>query len=108
MISNESMIDAPVASSLPAVGYRLNSENCGNIANFSTFLPGEISKYYSESPFPPPGGADSAVFPASWISLALMVLLGMMLYYGMLPTINALWLPAFCLLALVISLGVGL
>ena len=41
-------------------------------------------------------------------ALALMVLLGMMLYYGMLPTINALWLPAFCLLAFVTSLGVGL
>ena len=36
------------------------------------------------------------------------MLLAMMLYYGMLPTLNVLWLPAFCLLALVTSLGVGL
>jgi lipopolysaccharide transport system permease protein len=36
------------------------------------------------------------------------VLLGMMLYYGILPTINVVWLPAFCLLAFVTSLGVGL
>lgn len=37
--------------------------------------------------------------------LALMVLLGMMVFYGVLPTANALWLPAFALLALVTSLG---
>jgi lipopolysaccharide transport system permease protein len=40
--------------------------------------------------------------------LAFMVLLGMMLYYGLLPTINVLWLPFFLLLALVTSLGVSL
>ena len=41
-------------------------------------------------------------------ALAFIVLLGMMLYYGILPTVNVLWLPAFFLLALVTSLGVGL
>ena len=41
-------------------------------------------------------------------ALAFIVLLGMMLYYGILPTNNALWLPAFFLLAFVTSLGVGL
>ena len=40
--------------------------------------------------------------------LAFMVLLGMMLYYGLLPTVNMLWLPFFLLLALITSLGVGL
>jgi len=40
--------------------------------------------------------------------LAFIVLLGMMLYYGMLPTVNGGWLPAFWLLAFVTSLGVGL
>jgi lipopolysaccharide transport system permease protein len=40
--------------------------------------------------------------------LAFVVLLGMMLYYGLVPTINVLWLPFFLLLALVTSLGVGL
>jgi lipopolysaccharide transport system permease protein len=40
--------------------------------------------------------------------LAFVVLLGMMLYYGMVPTINALWLLPLLLLALVTSLGVGL
>jgi len=40
--------------------------------------------------------------------LAFIVLLGMMLVYGITPTVNALWLPLFLLLALVTSLGTGL
>jgi lipopolysaccharide transport system permease protein len=40
--------------------------------------------------------------------LAFIVLLGMMMYYGLLPTPNVLWLPAFLLLALITSLGIGL
>ena len=40
--------------------------------------------------------------------LAFIVLLGMMLYCGLVPTVNVLWLPLFLLLALITSLGVGL
>ena len=41
--------------------------------------------------------------------LAFVVLLGMMVYYGLMPTtMNVLWLPLFLLLALTTSLGVGL
>jgi lipopolysaccharide transport system permease protein len=40
--------------------------------------------------------------------LAFMVLLGIMLFYGLVPTINVLWLPLFLLLALITSLGVSL
>ena len=40
--------------------------------------------------------------------LAFAVLLGMMLFYGIVPTAQALWLPLLLLLALVSSLGVGL
>ncbi|NUO62701.1 MAG: ABC transporter permease [Gemmatimonadaceae bacterium] len=40
--------------------------------------------------------------------LAFVVLLGMMAYYGIYPTAQILWLPAFLVLALVTSLGVGL
>jgi lipopolysaccharide transport system permease protein len=39
---------------------------------------------------------------------AFLVLLGMVLYYGLVPTWNALWLPLFLLLAIVASLGAGL
>jgi lipopolysaccharide transport system permease protein len=40
--------------------------------------------------------------------LSFIVLLGMMLVYGISPTANIIWLPAFLLLALVTALGVGL
>lgn len=41
-------------------------------------------------------------------AIAFGVLLLMMLYYRIFPTVNILWLPAFLLLALVTSLGVSL
>ncbi len=40
--------------------------------------------------------------------LAFLVLLGMMVYYKVAPTANVVWLPAFILLAMIASLGVGL
>ena len=39
--------------------------------------------------------------------LAFLVLLGMMLAYGFMPTLNILWTPLLFLLAVVTSLGVG-
>jgi lipopolysaccharide transport system permease protein len=40
--------------------------------------------------------------------LAFLVLLAMMFFYGIAPTANIVWLPAFVLLALTSALGVGL
>jgi len=40
--------------------------------------------------------------------LAFVVLMGMMFYYGIAPTIHVLWLPLFVLLAMVTALGSGL
>ncbi len=40
--------------------------------------------------------------------LAFLLLLGMMVYYGVAPTANVLWLPLFLLLTLVTSLGFSL
>ena len=40
--------------------------------------------------------------------LAFVVLVGMMLFYGIYPTANSIWLPFLLLLAFVTSLGVGL
>jgi lipopolysaccharide transport system permease protein len=40
--------------------------------------------------------------------IAFAILLGMMLYYGIHPTFNTIWLPMFVLLTLVTSLGIGL
>ena len=41
-------------------------------------------------------------------AIAFVVLLGMMLFYGLTPTANSLWLPLLLLLALTTALGVGL
>ena len=41
-------------------------------------------------------------------ALSFAVLLGLMAFYGIAPTINLLWMPLFLLLALVTALGVGL
>lgn len=41
-------------------------------------------------------------------AIAFVVLIGMMFYYGMVPTMNVIWLPFFFLLAFVTALGVGL
>ncbi len=40
--------------------------------------------------------------------LAFIILLGMMLFYGIVPTANVIWLPPLVLLTLTTSLGVGL
>ena len=39
---------------------------------------------------------------------AFLVLLGMMLFYNILPTLQLFWIPAFLLLALITALGVGM
>src|SRR5215216_584933 len=39
-------------------------------------------------------------------ALAFLVLLGIMFFYGVVPTVNIIWLPFFALLALVTSIGV--
>ena len=41
-------------------------------------------------------------------ALSFIVLLGMALYYGIIPTFNIIWLPFLLLLALVTALGVGM
>ena len=40
--------------------------------------------------------------------IAFIILIGMMIYYQIAPTINVLWLPLFLLLAMVTAIGVGL
>ena len=41
-------------------------------------------------------------------SLAFIMLIGMIFYFGMVPTINVIWLPFFLILAFITSLGVSL
>jgi len=64
-----------------------------------------ITKVYFPRLIVPLGSVFSGIVD---FLVAFAVLLAMMLYYGLLPSINVLWLPLFVLLALVTSLGVGL
>jgi lipopolysaccharide transport system permease protein len=41
-------------------------------------------------------------------AIAMAVLIGMMVYYGIVPTLEILWLPIFTLIAVVASLGIGI
>lgn len=41
-------------------------------------------------------------------AIAFVVLMGMMLFYGIIPTMHVIWIPALLVLALITSLGVGL
>ncbi|OFV83693.1 MAG: phosphate ABC transporter permease [Acidobacteria bacterium RBG_16_64_8] len=41
-------------------------------------------------------------------AIAMAVLMGMMIFYGIAPTLAALWLPVFALIAVVTSLGIGI
>jgi lipopolysaccharide transport system permease protein len=81
-----------------ANGLRLASTSLVTSANL-------IKKVY----FPRLAIPIAAVLPGAVdFVLAFLILLGMMLYYGVMPSIHVLWLPLFLLLALVTSLGVGL
>lgn len=42
------------------------------------------------------------------LALSSLILVGMMAYYGVTPTVNVVWIPLFVLLASLTSLGVGL
>jgi len=64
-----------------------------------------IKKVYFPRLVVPISSVISGVFD---FVLAFVVLVGMMLYYGIFPTVNIVWLPLLLLLTLTTSLGVGL
>jgi lipopolysaccharide transport system permease protein len=51
---------------------------------------------------------SSILSPIIDFAIAFVILILMMAYYGITPTINVIWLPVFLLLAIVTSLGIGL
>ncbi len=51
---------------------------------------------------------SSVLSPLVDFTIAFSILILMMVYYGIAPTLNVIWLPAFLLLAVVTSLGIGL
>jgi lipopolysaccharide transport system permease protein len=51
---------------------------------------------------------SSVLSPLVDFAIAFSILILMMVYYGIVPTLNVIWLPAFLLLAVITSLGIGL
>jgi lipopolysaccharide transport system permease protein len=51
---------------------------------------------------------SSVLSPILDFAIAFVVLILMMIYYGIAPTLNVVWLPIFILLAVITSLGIGL
>lgn len=51
---------------------------------------------------------SSVLSPVIDFAIAFVILILMMIYYGIMPTVNVIWLPVFLLLAIVTSLGIGL
>lgn len=64
-----------------------------------------ITKVYFPRLIIPLGSVFSGIID---FVIAFAVLVGMMFFYGLVPTLNVLWLPLFLLLAVITSLGVGL
>lgn len=64
-----------------------------------------VSKVYFPRALAPLASSLSGLLD---LGLALLVLLGMMAYFGVWPTWNVIWLPAFVLFAVVASLAVGM
>ena len=51
---------------------------------------------------------SGVISPVVDFGIAFIILIGMMVFYGRVPTVNVLWLPVFVLLAMITALGVGL
>ena len=98
-------IPYPIFSFAALVPWTFFANGLGQSSNSLVGSSNLITKVYFPRLIVPLASVFSGIVD---FALAFIVLLGMMLYYGLVPTLNVLWLPLFLLLALVASLGVGL
>lgn len=95
----------PLFSYVALLPWTLFSEGITRSTNSMITNANIMTKVYFPRMIMPVSGILS---PLVDFSIASFILLGMMLYYGFTPTIHVLLLPAFILLGLSTSLGVGL
>jgi lipopolysaccharide transport system permease protein len=95
----------PVFSFAALVPWTLFANGLGQSANSLVGSANLIQKVYFPRLAIPIASVLSGLVD---FGIAFIVLLLIMLYYGIVPTVNVVWLPFFMLLALVTSLGVGL
>src|SRR6267142_410432 len=98
-------IPYPISSFAALVPWTFFANGLGQSSNSLVGSSNLITKVYFPRLIVPVASVFSGIVD---FVLAFIVLLGMMLYYGLVPTVNVLWLPLFLLLALITSLGVGL
>lgn len=98
-------IPYPIFSFAALVPWTFFANGLGQSSNSLVGSSNLITKVYFPRLVVPLAAVVSGVVD---FALAFIVLLGMMLFYGIVPTINVLWLPLLFLLALITALGVGL
>lgn len=98
-------IPYPIFSFAALVPWTFFANGLGQSSNSLVGSGGLISKVYFPRLIIPLASVFSGIVD---FAIAFLVLLVMMLYYGLIPSLNVIWLPLFLLLALVTSLGVGL
>jgi lipopolysaccharide transport system permease protein len=98
-------IPYPLFSYAALLPWTLFAEGITRSTNSMIINANIITKVYFPRLIMPISGVMS---PLVDFIIAFAILIGMMFYYGFIPTINILFVPAFILLALMTSLGVGL
>lgn len=98
-------IPYPIFSYAALLPWTLFAEGLSRSTNSMVSNSGIMTKVYFPRLVLPVAGVIS---PLMDFSIALVILIGMMYYYGYFPTLNILWLPVFILFAIVTALGVGL
>jgi lipopolysaccharide transport system permease protein len=95
----------PIFSYTALVPWTLFANGLGQSANSLVGCANLIKKVYFPRMAVPIGTVLAGIVD---FFLAFIVLLGMMIYYGAMPTLRLFWVPFFVLLALITSLGTGL
>lgn len=98
-------IPYPIFSYAALLPWTLFSEGLTRSTGSMVSNAGIMTKVYFPRLILPISGVVS---PLVDFAIAFVILIGMMLYFGFYPTVNIIWLPAFILLALATSLGMGL
>ena len=98
-------IPYPIFSFAALVPWTFFAQGMGQASNSLVGSANLIKKVYFPRLAVPIASVTSGIID---FSIAFILLLGMMLYYGILPTLNVIWLPCLLLLTLVTSLGVSL
>jgi len=98
-------IPYPLFSYAALLPWTLFAEGITRSTNSMIQNSGIMTKVYFPRMILPLSGITS---PLVDFAVAFGVLVILMIYYGFVPTMNIIWLPAFILLALMTSLGIGL